>query len=79
MRALANKLSKEDAQAKVALEPFGRKTLSFYRYIDIDSPADLRDKLYVAWEKLGILGRIYLAEEGINAQISTTTPPFSSA
>lgn len=74
MRALANKLSKEDAQAKVALEPFGRKTLSFYRYIEIDSPADLRDKLYVAWEKLGILGRIYLAKEGINAQISVPIP-----
>lgn len=30
----------------------------------------MRDHLYLEWAKLGVLGRIYLANEGINGQIS---------
>lgn len=51
-------------------ETFQRITLSFYRYVKIENPAEFRDELYKAFSSLGILGRIYVAEEGINAQLN---------
>jgi UPF0176 protein len=70
MRQLANHLSKEQALAKLAAETEARQTLSFYRYVDIANPDELRDPLFIAWSELNVLGRVYLAHEGINAQIS---------
>lgn len=58
----------------MAEEGFARKTCSFYRYINIDEPQALRDELYKEWFALRILGRVYLAAEGINAQISVPEP-----
>ena len=69
-----NKLSKEQGLKLLEQEDFKRKTVSFYRYVIIDSPADLRDELYESWRDLGVLGRIYLAHEGINAQLSVPEP-----
>lgn len=68
--ALHNKYDKETLRKKLALEPFQRKTLSFYRYVIIEDPVSLRDELYRLWAGLGVLGRVYIAHEGINAQIS---------
>ena len=65
-----NKLSKSQAIEKLNKELFNRKTVSFYRYMILDTPLALRDKLYLQWKELGVLGRIYLAHEGINAQLS---------
>ena len=67
---LFNKLNKEQALKLLKKENFKRKTVSFYRYVIIDNPHKLRDSLYREWLNLGVLGRIYLAHEGINAQIS---------
>lgn len=47
-----------------------RVTVSFYKYHKLDDPETFRNDLYAAWERLGILGRTYVASEGINAQIS---------
>lgn len=47
-----------------------RRTLGFYRYFPIEQPESFRDALFEAWSTLGIYGRIYVAAEGINAQIS---------
>ncbi|MEO7426889.1 MAG: rhodanese-related sulfurtransferase, partial [Fibrobacteria bacterium] len=47
-----------------------RLTLSFYKYHRLEDPQAFRDGLYRAWEKLEVLGRIYVAREGINAQLS---------
>ena len=69
-KGMFNKLSKEQCLALLDKEDFCRKTVSFYRYVILDSPFDLRDELYSQWNKLGVLGRIYLAHEGINAQLS---------
>ena len=55
---------------QVKNEPFQRKILSFYRYTYIEDPKTLRDDLYRTWEQLRVLGRIYVAYEGINAQMS---------
>ena len=65
-----NKLSKNQGLRLLVQEGFERKTLSFYKYVIIDSPHVLRDELYESWKELGVLGRIYLAREGVNAQLS---------
>ena len=65
-----NKLNKEQALDLLNKENFKRKTVSFYRYVKIENPSKLRDDLYLNWNSLKVFGRIYLAEEGVNAQIS---------
>lgn len=67
---LFNKKSKSDLEKKLQNESFQRITCSFYRYVKITSPKEMRDSLYLEWSELNILGRIYLAHEGVNAQIS---------
>ena len=69
-KGMFNKLSKEQGIDLLKHENFKRKTVSFYRYVILDSPDELRDELYSDWMDLDVLGRIYLAHEGINAQLS---------
>ena len=47
---------------------------SFYRYTLIKDPKTFRNELYKAWFPLGVFGRIYVASEGINAQLSVPEP-----
>jgi len=47
-----------------------RKTLSFYRYTEIENPQILKHELLSQWHQFQVLGRIYLSSEGINAQLS---------
>lgn len=67
---LYNKLSKEELKKQLEAESFQRKTLSFYRYVNIQNPQEFRDELFQDWFHLGCNGRIYVAREGINAQMS---------
>lgn len=67
--ALHNKYDKETLRKKLAAEAFERKTVSFYRYVILNDPATLRDELYREWATMGVLGRVYIAREGINAQV----------
>ncbi|MFN3874535.1 MAG: rhodanese-related sulfurtransferase [Flavobacteriales bacterium] len=60
-------------RARLDHEGAPRTTLSFYRYVRLGEPGALRDALYSEWEALGVLGRIYIAHEGINAQVSVPT------
>ena len=69
-RDLVNKLDKERLIAKLEQETFKRITLSFYKYVIIDKPYDLRDELFAKWTDLNCLGRIYISQEGINAQMN---------
>ncbi len=55
-----------------------RTTVSFYKYFKIQDPADFRDVFYQKAFSLGVLGRVYIAEEGINAQVSVPTENFES-
>ena len=77
-KGMFNKLSKEQGVALLEKEDFSRKTVSFYRYVILDSPFDLRDELYSQWNELGVLGRIYLAHEGVNAQLSVPEPNWDA-
>ena len=53
-----------------------RTTLSFYKYHNIEKPSEFRDELYRSWSGLDVLGRIYLAHEGINGQLSVPSSSF---
>ena len=67
---LHNKKNKEDLLQDLNNENFSRMTISFYKYIKLNNLETLREELYIEWSKLKVLGRIYLAKEGINAQLS---------
>jgi UPF0176 protein len=67
---LHNKVNKEVLKERLKQEPFKRRTLSFYRYVIIADTQAMRDRLYLMWNELGVFGRVYIAREGINAQIS---------
>ncbi|MBK6929712.1 MAG: rhodanese-related sulfurtransferase [Saprospirales bacterium] len=55
-----------------------RTTISFYQYVDLKNPAFFRDHLYGLLGETGVLGRIYVAREGVNAQISVPTANLSA-
>jgi UPF0176 protein len=71
--ALHNRVSRRELKERILNDPTPRTTLSFYRYFKIEEPEVLRNTLYRDLSSLGILGRIYLAHEGINAQVSVPT------
>ena len=70
VKRLYNKKSKDELVKNLGSEDFERITCSFYNYIPIDSPDEYRDYFYSYLNSLTILGRVYIASEGINAQIS---------
>jgi len=67
---LYNQNNKETNLELLSKEKFKRITLSFYKYIKIKNIDELRNDLFLNFNKIGILGRVYIANEGINAQIS---------
>ena len=69
-KILFNKTNREELKQELAAEPFNRNTASFYRYVPIADPQVFRDELYLKWDELKVFGRVYVATEGINAQIS---------
>lgn len=71
---LHNRVNRKILEENLMKELFQRNTLSFYRYVIIENPQEFRNKLYLEWSKLGCFGRIYVAREGINAQMSVPVP-----
>ena len=67
---LYNKKSKKELEKDLAEEDFPRTTISFYKYVQFDNLNEIRDTFYQDFINLKILGRVYIANEGINAQIS---------
>ena len=67
---LYNTLSAEERAQLIDEAGKQRLTLSFYAYAKISDPKKFRDELFIAWNALDALGRIYVAHEGINAQMS---------
>ena len=67
---LYNKLSAEQRSKIIDSTSQERVTLSFYKYFKIGNPRLFRDHLFITWSKIDVLGRIYIAHEGINAQLS---------
>ena len=73
---LYNKLSAKERKELIKEAGEKRITISFYKYSRIANPQKFRDNLFIAWDALGVLGRTYVAKEGINAQISVPAPFF---
>jgi UPF0176 protein len=67
---LFNRVEGRVLKEKMRSEPEKRVTISFYKYHKITDPKNFRDQLYSGLDQLNVLGRIYVAHEGINAQIS---------
>jgi len=67
---LYNKLSAKERSKLIDEAGEKRLTISFYKYYNIGNPEIFRNTLFIAWNKLNVLGRTYVSKEGINAQIS---------
>ena len=67
---LWNTLSKEELELRLKESGYEFVTMSFYQYAKIENPQLFRNQLYENWSKLDVVGRTYVAHEGINAQIA---------
>ncbi len=70
MAVLHNRVSQAELKKQLFEETFKRTTVSFYNYFFIEDTAKFRDELYKGLNNLNVFGRIYIASEGINAQVS---------
>ncbi len=78
MTALHNRISQKELKDLLYQEVELRITFSFYKYITIEEPKAFRDELYKNLNKLKTFGRIYVAHEGINAQLSIPVVNFET-
>lgn len=78
MAVLHNRISQKELKEKLMQETEFRKTISFYQYFSIEDPQAFRDELYKHLNNLNVFGRIYVAHEGINAQISVPESNFDA-
>lgn len=74
---LYNKLSAKERAELLDKAGEDRLTLSFYQYAKIGNPELFRNHLFLAWDNMEVLGRIYVAHEGINAQLSVPAKRFN--
>lgn len=74
---LYNTLSAKERAELIEKAGKDRLTLSFYQYAKITNPQEFRDQLFIAWDTLDVLGRIYVATEGINGQLSLPADRFN--
>jgi UPF0176 protein len=74
---LYNTLSSKERETLIEQAGKDRLTISFYKYHKIDNPEIFRNFLFLLWDKQEVLGRIYVANEGINAQLSVPAENFN--
>lgn len=70
MPQLHNHVSNRELKARMLQETETRVTISFYKYFHIADPLQFRNNLYIQFNTIGVFGRVYIAKEGINGQIS---------
>ena len=78
MAVLHNRVSQAELKKRLYEETIKRTTVSFYKYFFIEDPVAFRDELYAGLNALNVFGRIYIAHEGINAQVSIPENGFES-
>lgn len=78
MAVLHNRIDNEELKKRLMEETETRTTISFYQYFEIQNPSEFRDHLYKNLNQLKVFGRIYVAKEGINAQISVPSSNFEN-
>ncbi|MEO0572026.1 MAG: rhodanese-related sulfurtransferase [Bacteroidota bacterium] len=75
---LYNTLSAREREKLIEEANKERLTISFYQYAHIGNPHIFRNHLFIHWNELDVLGRIYVAKEGINAQLSVPAENFEA-
>ncbi|NKI31141.1 rhodanese-related sulfurtransferase [Croceivirga thetidis] len=75
---LYNTLSAKEREKLIEEAGKDRLTISFYQYAHIKNTSIFRNHMFLAWDALEVLGRIYVAKEGINAQLSVPAENFNS-
>jgi UPF0176 protein len=75
---LHNRIDKKVLRERLQQSAEERTTISFYQYANIENPKQFRNDLYQSLSEIGVFGRIYVANEGINAQISVLTSNFEA-
>ncbi|HQR94324.1 MAG: hypothetical protein B7X72_08515 [Sphingobacteriia bacterium 39-39-8] len=78
MPVLHNRVNNEELKQRLLSETEPRTTISFYQYFPIVNPLEYRNMLYKALDALKVFGRIYVAKEGINAQVSVPSSNFEA-
>ena len=78
MAPLHNRISQKELKQRLHQETEPRKTISFYQYFPINDPKAFRDEMYKHFHHLKVFGRVYIAHEGINAQISVPQSNFEA-
>ncbi len=78
MAVLHNRVSQTELKERLYQETEPRTTISFYQYFFIEDAKQFRDDLYKSLNELKVFGRIYIAHEGINAQISVPQSSFEA-
>lgn len=78
MAVLHNRVSQKELKERLYNETEPRTTISFYQYHPIQNPQEFRDSLYKGMSPLKVFGRIYVAHEGINAQVSVPQSHFDA-
>jgi len=73
MAFLHNRVNRDILKKRLLESDEERITISFYQYHQLKNPQEFRDILYENFVKLEVMGRVYVASEGINAQISVPT------
>ena len=76
--ALHNRVSQKELKERLYNETEPRKTISFYKYFHINEPRQFRDQLYLDLSAFNVFGRIYIAHEGINAQLSVPESNYNA-
>src|SRR5690554_6339421 len=70
MKVLHNRFSNKELKRLMLEEKESRVTISFYKYFHLEDPQQFRDELYIKLYEIDVFGRVYIASEGINGQIS---------
>lgn len=73
-----NRVNREELKRRMLEDKRPYTTISFYKYFQIQDPNSFRDQLYQQWTALEVVGRTYVASEGINAQIALPSEHFEA-
>lgn len=71
---LYNRINRRELRQRLQAGDHPRTTLSFYAYTRLEDPKAFRDEFFAGLRAIEVLGRIYVAPEGVNAQLSVPSP-----
>jgi len=75
---LRNIVNREELKRRMDADTRPYTTISFYCYHPISDPELFRNELFLRFSQLEVVGRIYVAQEGINAQLAIPSVHFEA-